>query len=218
MPRPPELSPRKTPRQQRSREMVARIIDAAARVLTEHGYDGASTNRIAATAGISSGSLYQYFPNKDAIVTAVLERFSDQLVARIDAQLAATMTMSWRDGGRALLAAQFEVFEQNIGPLRTIIERVPQLGGTDSLGALQRRLADLTRLYLVANRDQFRPDLDVQAAVWIMVEVSAQLAIRYLVAPPPIPREQVIDELSGMFIGYLTRSVADPPDHTREHR
>jgi AcrR family transcriptional regulator len=188
--------------------MVERIIDAAARVLTEHGYDGASTNRIAATAGISSGSLYQYFPNKDAIVTAVLERFSDQLVTRIDAQLAATMTMSWRDGGRALLAAQFEVFEQNIGPLRTIIERVPQLGGTDNLGALQRRLADLTRLYLVAHRDQFRPDLDVAAAVWIMVEVSAQLAIRYLVAPPPIPRDQVIDELAGMFIGYLTRPAA----------
>ncbi|HWN32402.1 MAG TPA: helix-turn-helix domain-containing protein, partial [Pseudonocardia sp.] len=73
--------------------MVERIIDAATRVLSEHGYDGASTNRIAATAGISSGSLYQYFPNKDAIVTAVLERFSDQLVARIDAQLAAAMSM-----------------------------------------------------------------------------------------------------------------------------
>ena len=205
MPRSPELSPRKTPRQQRSRETVERIIDAATRVLTEHGYDGASTNRIAAAAGVSSGSLYQYFPNKDAIVTAVLERFSDQLVARIDAQLAAAMTMPWQDGGRALLSAQFEVYEQNNGPLRTIIERVPQLGGTDALGALQRRIADLTRLYLVANRDTFRPDLDVAAAVWIMVEGSAQLAIRYLVAPPPIPREQIIDELAGMFIGYLTR-------------
>lgn len=216
MARPPELSPRKTPRQQRSREMVERIIAAAGRVLTEHGYDGASTNRIAATAGISSGSLYQYFPNKDAIVTAVLERFSDQLVARVDAQLAATLSMSWQDGGRALLAAQFEVFEEHIGPLRTIIERVPQLGGTDRLGALQRRLADLTRLYLVAHRDQFRPDLDVQAAVWIMVEVSAQLAIRYLVAPPPIPREKVIDELAGMFIGYLTRPAAAPvPSESR---
>ncbi|MDT7674880.1 MAG: hypothetical protein QOD82_2782 [Pseudonocardiales bacterium] len=205
MPRPPELSPRKTPRQQRSKDMLERIIEAGTRVLSEHGYDGASTNRIAAEAGISSGSLYQYFPNKDAIVTAVLERFSDQLVARIDAQLARAATMPWRDSGRALLAAQFEVFEENIGPLRTIIERIPQLGGTDKLDALRRRIADLARLYLRAHRDQFRADLDIEAAVWIMVEMPSQLAIRYLVQPPAIARDRMINELADMLIGYLTR-------------
>ncbi|HEY0576715.1 MAG TPA: TetR/AcrR family transcriptional regulator [Pseudonocardia sp.] len=53
------------------------------------------------------GSLYQYFPNKDAIVAAVVERFAEQLTARIDAQLTATMHLPWRESGRALLGAQF---------------------------------------------------------------------------------------------------------------
>lgn len=205
MPRPPELSLRRTPQQDRSRKMVERIIDAAARVLAEYGYEGASTHRIAAAAGISSGSLYQYFAGKDAIVAAVLDRFAERLTARVDATLAATMTSPWREGGRALLAAQFEVFEQNIGSLRTIIERAAQFGGTDRLDALQRRISDLTRLYLIAHRDQFRSDLDVEAAVWLMVEVSAALAIRYVVHPPPLPRDRVIDALAEMFIGYLAR-------------
>ncbi len=181
-----------------------RIVDAAGRVLAESGYEGASANRIAAEAGISSGSFYQYFPNKDAVILAVLERFSAELTDRIDTQLQATVYLPWREAGRALLAAQFEVFADNTGPLRTIIERLPQLGGTSRLNDLHRRISDLTRLYLIAHRDQFRADLDVDTAVWIMVETSAQLAIRYVAGRSPIPRGHLIDEIAGMLIGYLT--------------
>jgi AcrR family transcriptional regulator len=183
--------------------MVTRIVDAAGRVLAERGYEGASTHRIAAEAGISAGSFYQYFANKDAVVTAVLSQFSERLTARIDRALAESMSMGWREGGRALLAAQFGMFEDNVGPLRTIIERAGHLGGTHQLDALHRRMTDLVRMYLVAHRAEFRPDLDIEAAVWIMVEVSAQLAIRYVVHPPPITRDLVIDQLADMFIGHL---------------
>lgn len=184
--------------------MMARIVEAASRVLSESGYEGTSAHQIAVEAGIGSGSLYQYFPNKDAIVLAVLERFSAELSARIDTQLTATMHQPWRRAGRALLAAQFDVFTDNVGPLRTIIERLPQLGGASQLEALHRRVGDLTRLYLLAHRDQFRPDLDTDTAVWIMVETSAQLAIRYVADQPAIPREHLIDEITAMFVGYLT--------------
>src|SRR4029077_6829621 len=60
--------PRKSASQKRSRVTVETLLDATARVLTREGYDRASTNRIAAKAGVSVGSLYQYFPNKEALV------------------------------------------------------------------------------------------------------------------------------------------------------
>jgi AcrR family transcriptional regulator len=66
-----DLILRKTPRQARSCATVATILDAAARVLTAEGLARATTNRIAEVAGISVGSLYQYFPNKLAIVGAL---------------------------------------------------------------------------------------------------------------------------------------------------
>jgi AcrR family transcriptional regulator len=65
---------RKRPSQARSRETVAAILEAAARVFEAHGYAAGTTNRIAARAGVSIGSLYEYFPNKDAIVVALAER------------------------------------------------------------------------------------------------------------------------------------------------
>ena len=66
------LRPRKTPRQARSAETRGRILDAAARVFSRHGYSAGTTNRIAAEAGMSVGSLYQYFPNKDAILVELV--------------------------------------------------------------------------------------------------------------------------------------------------
>ncbi|MEO8602135.1 MAG: helix-turn-helix domain-containing protein, partial [bacterium] len=65
---------RKRPRQARAHATFAVIVEAAARILVEAGARGMTTNAIAARAGVSIGSLYQYFPNRQAIVRALLER------------------------------------------------------------------------------------------------------------------------------------------------
>jgi len=65
--------------QKRSRLTVDALVEATARVLTKEGYDRASTNKIAAMAGVSIGSLYQYFPSKEALVAAVIERHTQEL-------------------------------------------------------------------------------------------------------------------------------------------
>jgi len=70
--------PRKRPVQRRSRETVEAILDGAAQVFERHGYAAGTTNRIAERAGVSVGSVYEYFPNKDAIVVALAERELDR--------------------------------------------------------------------------------------------------------------------------------------------
>lgn len=66
--------PRKEPTQDRSRALVDALIEATARILTAEGADAVTTNRVAEVAGASIGSLYQYFPNKEALLAALLER------------------------------------------------------------------------------------------------------------------------------------------------
>ena len=73
------ISPRKAPRQQRSQETVAVILQAATRVLSRQSLAGFNTNRVAEVAGVSVGSLYQYFPNKAALVTALIDRAQTEL-------------------------------------------------------------------------------------------------------------------------------------------
>ncbi|MFM7403411.1 MAG: TetR/AcrR family transcriptional regulator [Erythrobacter sp.] len=68
------LRPRKRPSQQRATATVEAILEAAARILEEQGLGGYNTNAIAERAGVSIGSLYQYFPNKDALTAALIDR------------------------------------------------------------------------------------------------------------------------------------------------
>ena len=68
------IAARKSPSQERSRRTVEKILDAAARIFHEQGYAGATTNDVADEAGVSVGSLYQYFPNKDALLVALTRR------------------------------------------------------------------------------------------------------------------------------------------------
>jgi AcrR family transcriptional regulator len=75
MARAPSTTPRRRPRQARSRFTVDAILDAAARVFEARGIERATTNLIADRAGVSVGSLYQYFPNKLSIVLALIERY-----------------------------------------------------------------------------------------------------------------------------------------------
>jgi AcrR family transcriptional regulator len=92
------LAPRKTPVQTRARERVERILDAAAHVFAEVGYESATTDAIAAQAGASIGSLYQFYPNKQAIFDAVARRHLERASELFDALLAkASEGTSWTE-------------------------------------------------------------------------------------------------------------------------
>lgn len=77
---PTVLTPRKTPRQTRSATTVSVIVEAAARVLESDGLAGYTTNAVAERAGVSIGSLYQYFPNKNALTRALILREASALL------------------------------------------------------------------------------------------------------------------------------------------
>jgi AcrR family transcriptional regulator len=72
---------RKRPGQKRSADTVAVIVEAAARILERNGFEGFNTNAIAEKAGVSIGSLYQYFPGKNALLGAIIERETAPLLA-----------------------------------------------------------------------------------------------------------------------------------------
>lgn len=79
------LKPRKFPRQTRSSNTVAAILEAAARILERDGFGGYTTNAVADRAGVSIGSFYQYFPHKDSLTAALIERETRTLLEEIAA-------------------------------------------------------------------------------------------------------------------------------------
>jgi AcrR family transcriptional regulator len=84
----PSKSLRKTPRQARSEATIAAIVEAAAQILEREGEDAATTARIAERAGVSIGTLYQYFADRDAVLAAVIRRDRETVSAEIARRIA----------------------------------------------------------------------------------------------------------------------------------
>src|SRR4051794_7645834 len=94
---------RKQPRQARAQATVECILRATAHILVEQGYDRITTNHVAERAGVSIGSIYQYFPSKEALVAALVDRHLDRMVAIIGGELAKAIDKprrSFADGTR----------------------------------------------------------------------------------------------------------------------
>lgn len=94
--------PRKFPRQGRSAETVKAIVEAAARILEQGGLGAFTTNAVAERAGVSIGSLYQYFPDKEALIGALIVRETSLLIADFEVGMAST---SGREALKGLIAA-----------------------------------------------------------------------------------------------------------------
>ena len=100
------ITPRKLPRQARARETVAAILQAATYILQKSGYEAMTTNQVAERAGVNIASLYQYFPNKQAILGELARRHVGKargMLADKLAQLRANPKMSIRDRVRAMV-------------------------------------------------------------------------------------------------------------------
>jgi len=99
------LSPRKTPRQSRSRASYEAVLTAAAQILERDGMAGLNTNAVAERAGVSVGTLYQYFPGKEAIAAELVRRIKAQLLDDLTGALAAARGRSLREAAQIVLSA-----------------------------------------------------------------------------------------------------------------
>ncbi|MCR8923274.1 TetR/AcrR family transcriptional regulator [Dasania sp. GY-MA-18] len=89
------VQPRKTPKQARAKQRVADILAAAETLLANEGYDNFSTNRVAKDANINIASLYQYFPNKEALVYAINRKMLDEVIEGCKRYEGLMPTLSW---------------------------------------------------------------------------------------------------------------------------
>jgi len=184
--------------------MVERIIAAGREVLQRDGYDAFSTNRIAAQAGISPGSLYQYFPHKDAIIDAVVERYGADLAERVAAALGDRLGDTGPRMIRATAEALLTALEKDVGLLRVSIEELPRTRHRAELLALERRVRELCVAYLSGRSDLLRSS-DHATSAWFLVLTAEALTVRYVLDAPDIPRDVFLDELTHLCQSYLAR-------------
>jgi AcrR family transcriptional regulator len=181
--------------------MVERIVDAGLAVLLRDGYDAFSTNRVAAEAGISPGSLYQYFPDKAAIVEAVIDRHWDSVADQVAAALIDRLGDQGVDMIREALGALVDVLQANVGLVRVVMEELPLRPHIQRRVVLERRVRELASAYLAA-RPELTRSADHERTAWVLVLTIEHLATRFVLDPPGFSRDEFIDEVLLLFSGY----------------
>jgi AcrR family transcriptional regulator len=203
-------TPRKIPRQERSRATIDAILTATARILVQDGFDRASTNRVAEAAGVSIGSLYQYFPSKEALVAALAERHIEEmlgvLVAAFDRLRALPLAEATREMVSLLLGAH--AIDPKLHQVLT--EQVPRIGRMDRVHDVERTVRVMVRTYLEEHRAELRVnDLDLSA--FIAVQTVEALTHSALVHGTRFDHELLTDEITALIVRYLARQPPPPP-------
>ena len=206
---PPPTRPRKRPRQARSRLTVEAILDAAARVFERHGYAAGTTNRIAERAGVSIGSLYQYYPNKDAILVALVERHLDEGVAALTPLLGELRDAPppLADGLARMVEAMVALHRERPALHRVLFEEAPRPP------ALRRRLTTLEAAltagvasYLRACGAEVDPARDPDVAARLVVQVVETVTHELVIRPAGgTSVETYVAETVALLRGYLAR-------------
>ncbi len=198
-------TPRKSATQKRSQAMVETLLDATARVLTREGYDRASTNRIAATAGVSVGSLYQYFPNKEALVAALVARHNREMLQLLQDALREVASFDLATAIRELVRAALDAHLVDSALHRIFAEQVPRMGQLAKIEALQQETFLMVRAYLEERRKEISVQ-DLDSATSICVTTVEALTHEFVINRPDTldsDRDRFIDEVTRLIVGYL---------------
>ena len=196
------LTPRRKPRQVRAELTRERILTAAAHVFAEYGYAAGTTNRIAEHARMSIGSLYQYFPNKDAILAELLVRHIDRGPWAEAEELDLTPG-SLSGTVRALVRDAIDHHRDDPQLLRIMIEEAPV--SKDLIEAIDRhgelRVGQVRDL-LTRHPDVHVRDLEVAAELVVgTIEMNTH---KLMAGPEPIEVERLETELVAMLTRYLS--------------
>lgn len=192
---------RKAPQQDRSRQMVERIVSAGRTVLMRDGYAAFSTNRVADEADISPGSLYQYFPNKAAIIDVIVDRYWSEVAERVTASLLDNAADLGPTAVTAVVEALVAALEQDAELLRVVTEELPVVRLKSQRAALEQRIRDLAGAYLALVLKQ-PPHVAAQQA-WMLVIAVEATTLRWVLDRPAIDRAAFVTDLSALVNRFL---------------
>lgn len=180
--------------------MVERILDAATRVLTSHGYAQMSTNRVAAAASVSVGSLYRYFADKDEIFETLRIRASEEILQQLTGAIAEAARRPPRIGVRAVISSLVASLREHDAVVRALVNEVPMGTQANVLPEIERGLATFTRIY-AAQQLPGVPVEEMDARIYLAMGVTLNSCLRIaLEKPPELDAEHLIDLVVDMLV------------------
>jgi AcrR family transcriptional regulator len=187
---------------------VDAILSATAHILSREGLEKATTNHVAAKAGVSIGSLYQYFPNKESLIRALNDRHTREILALLTARFAEVREAPIPAAVRAIVQAMVEVHRVDPALHRVLVQATPAVGAQEETRKLEEAAAALLVGFFQARAAELRP-LDFELSAFLLVQsVEALTHAAVLEHPELLEEDRFVEETTRMIVGYLTEGTA----------
>lgn len=205
------LLPRKQPRQQRAHDTMESILEAAAQVLETVGFEKMTTTKVALRAGTSVGSLYQYFPSKDAILYALLERKFGHVVRKLGASIEGSRGESLETRTSALIESLFREKAARAKLGAELARQAPRLDKRRMAAHMADQVHRLVHGMLEEHRDELGVQ-DLELASWLLVHAVTGIADAAMLGPLEKLRDPAfIDAVTDHALGALGRKRRRAP-------
>ena len=186
--------------------MVERILEAGTQILATQGYAAMSTNRVAQVAGVSVGSLYRYFADKEEIFETLRVRASESILQDLTTAIAAAARQPPRAGVHAVISALVDALDAHGPVVRALVNEVPMGTQSNVLPEIERGLATFTRIH-VAQQLPGVPAEEVDARIYLAMGVTLNSCLRIaLEKPPELDAAHLVDLVVDMLVALGRRA------------
>jgi AcrR family transcriptional regulator len=203
---PGSLKPRKQPVQARSEATVLAIFEASIQILLSAGYGKLTTTRVAERAGVSVGTLYQYFPNRQSLIRAVLEQYLAEMSASIEADCRQLMGRPLNETAAGLVDAFIAAKWRRLDVSRAMHEPLGEVGGAELVRASAAKGAALVAGLLRSCPEIGRDDVE-PLAVFLVMACTSMLQAAFMNCL--VDKETIRAHMHAMVRGYL-REMRSP--------
>jgi AcrR family transcriptional regulator len=200
---------RKEPRQARAQATVGAILEATVQILDREGLEAATMARIAEVAGVSVGSIYQYFSHRDAILNALQDREFARALTLVQELLAdGNLAQTPEQTVTAVVRGLAQLYRACPGLHRVLTIEGLRVAQADRVHAFDLRVIEVVRHFLQASSAPMRPK-NLDAAAFVVVQaVRATMLACLLERPPGLDEQTLIQEVVDLVLCYLVRQDA----------
>ncbi|PBB35425.1 TetR/AcrR family transcriptional regulator [Mesorhizobium sp. WSM3868] len=199
-----EVIQRKIPRQERAKATLEAIVQAAAQLLTDVGFEALTTARVAERAGVSVGSLYQYFPNKQALAAAVVDHYAEKLSVAFVQAVAERAHGSLEETVGAMIEVAMAAHPHDPKLHRALNELAPRYRA-EKVREVGDRIATIIKSQLARHRREIAPDLDLGDAAALIETLLENVVHRAIERHPvSVAGERAMGQCRRMIMAYLT--------------
>ncbi|MEM9191217.1 MAG: TetR/AcrR family transcriptional regulator [Myxococcota bacterium] len=206
MPKRFRLTPRKEPTQDRSRVTVDAILEATEKVFVQEGYESANTNRVAEVAGVSIGSLYQYFPSKESLLSALAIHVKEEMVQDLSDELLNLSDAPIHEIPRGISSVIFAAYAERLDLMTVIAREAPSVDARRKMGRVHRQLVDVLKGFFEMRKAELRLENPELTAYCLAFALEGALQNAILDRPDEAKSRTMEAEIVALTTGLLRLS------------